>query len=148
MKRGNPSRAIDILVVEDNPGDVRLLQEALHESRIEHVLHHVSDGEKALSFLHQTHEYRQAQRPDLILLDFNLPKKDGRQVLVEIKQDSRFRHIPVIVLTSSQSPEDSAQAYGLGAHCFYTKPHTLEKYTNLVNEVENIWVGLSHLQDE
>lgn len=145
MRGENPPRAIEILIVEDNPGDVRLLQEALQDSRIEYVLHHLDDGEKALLFLGQADEYHQATRPDLIILDLNLPKKDGRQVLAEIKQDSRFQHIPVIVLTSSQSPDDVAQAYALQAHCFLTKPDTLEKYANLVREVENIWVGLSEL---
>ena len=138
-------KPIEILLVEDNPGDVRLTQEALKENRVSNNLHVTSDGEQALAFLHQENSYAHVPRPDLILLDLNLPKKDGREVLGEIKSDETLRQIPVVVLTTSQAEEDISRAYELHANCYVTKPVDLEKFISVVRSIEDFWVTVVKL---
>ena len=125
-------RAIEILLVEDNPGDVRLTEEALREGKVWNHLSVVPDGVAALEFLRRRGAYADAPRPDLILLDLNLPKKDGREVLAEIKQDERLRRIPVVILTTSKAEEDVLRTYNLHANCYITKPVDLEQFINVV----------------
>lgn len=115
-------RSIEILLVEDSPGDVRLTREALKEAKMRNNLHVVGDGVEAMSFLRKKDKYANAPRPDLILLDLNLPKKDGREVLAEIKSDEDLKNIPVVVLTISKSEEDILRSYNLHANCYVTKP--------------------------
>lgn len=137
--------AIEILLVEDNPGDVRLTQEALKEGRITNRLHVVDDGEKALVFLRQEGEYADSPRPDIILLDLNLPKKDGRQVLAEIKSDPQLRRIPVVVLTTSKAEEDILRSYDLHANCYITKPVDLDQFLGVVRSIEDFWLTVVKL---
>jgi two-component system response regulator len=129
-------------MVDDNPGDIRLVKEALQDSHIQHILHCVHNGEEALSYLHQKREAEYFTKPDLILLDLNLPKKNGRQVLEEIKQDKKICDIPVVILSSSRSKDDIVQMYELGAHSYIPKPETLDNFTDLVQEIENFWMNL------
>ena len=136
---------IEILLVEDNPGDVRLTKEALKENKVSNNLHVVSDGVEAMKFLHRADDYTDSPRPDLILLDLNLPKKDGREVLSEIKQDENLRRIPIVVLTTSQAEEDIAKAYDLYANCYVTKPVDLEKFITVVKSIEDFWVTIVKL---
>jgi chemotaxis family two-component system response regulator Rcp1 len=130
---------IQILLVEDNPGDARLVAELLKEGRSLHTLRHVSDGVEALAYLRDNAEAA-ARRPDLILLDLNLPRKDGRELLAEIKADERFKRIPVVVLTTSQAEEDIAKAYGLYANCYITKPMDLDQFARVVRSIEDFWL--------
>lgn len=142
--------AIQILLVEDNPGDVRLTQEALRDGEMRHVLHVASDGVAALRFLRREGEYTGVPRPDLILLDLNMPRMDGREVLAEIKSDPVLRRIPVIVLTTSSADDDIAQSYDLQANCYVTKPVDLEQFINVIRMIETFWlsiVKLSSLED-
>jgi chemotaxis family two-component system response regulator Rcp1 len=139
------SHPIDILLVEDNPGDVRLTIEALKEDKLQNNLHVVKDGIEALTFLRQEGEYADAPRPDLILLDLNLPKKDGREVLEEIKADERLKRIPVVILTTSQAEEDILRTYGLHANCYITKPVNLEQFTKVVRSIEQFWLTIVRL---
>ena len=141
-------KPIEILLVEDNPGDVRLTQEAFKENKVRNTLHAVTDGAEALAFLRQEREYAQACRPDLILLDLNLPKKDGREVLEEIKADVGLRCIPVVVLTSSEAEEDVSRAYGLNANCYVTKPLDLDRFVDVVRSIENFWLSIVKLPPE
>ena len=130
---------IEILLVEDNPGDVELTREALHDGKIHMNLSVVSDGVEALAFLKREGAFAGAPRPDLILLDLNLPRKDGRAVLAEIKEDSSLRHIPVVVLTSSQAEQDIVRAYDLHANCYVTKPVDLDQFITIVRSIEQFW---------
>jgi two-component system, chemotaxis family, response regulator Rcp1 len=130
---------IEILLVEDNPGDVELTREALHDGKIHMNLSVVNDGVEALAFLRREREYAGSPRPDLILLDLNLPKKDGRAVLGEIKGDPELRHIPVVVLTSSQAEQDIVRAYDLHANCYVTKPVDLDQFITIVRSIEQFW---------
>jgi two-component system, chemotaxis family, response regulator Rcp1 len=130
---------IEILLVEDNPGDVELTREALHDGKVHMNLSVVNDGVEALAFLHREREYAGSPRPDLILLDLNLPKKDGRAVLGEIKGDPELRHIPVVVLTSSQAEQDIVRAYDLHANCYVTKPVDLDQFITIVRSIEQFW---------
>ncbi len=130
----------EILLVEDSRGDIRLIREALQETGGCHVLHVVNDGVEALGFLHQTGAYASAPRPDLILLDLNLPRKNGREVLREIKSDQRFRDIPVIVLTISTSEEDIISAYCLRANCYVFKPVNLDHFFSLLRSIQRFWL--------
>jgi chemotaxis family two-component system response regulator Rcp1 len=132
-------QAIEILLVEDNPADVRLTQEALKEGKICNNLNVVGDGVEALAYLRQQGQYDQAVLPDIILLDLNLPKKDGREVLEEIKSDPLLRRIPVVVLTTSKAEEDILKVYDLHANCFVTKPVDLEQFIQVVQSVEAFW---------
>jgi chemotaxis family two-component system response regulator Rcp1 len=136
---------IQILLVEDNPGDVELTREALLDSKLHMQLSVASDGVQALAFLARTGPYADAPRPDLILLDLNLPKKDGRAVLSEIKRDPRLRAIPVVVLTSSRAEEDIARAYDLHANCFVTKPVDFDQFTTIVRSIEQFWFSVVKL---
>jgi two-component system, chemotaxis family, response regulator Rcp1 len=130
---------IEILLVEDNPGDVELTREALHDSKVHMRLSVVNDGVEALAFLRRETPYEDAPRPDLILLDLNLPKKDGRAVLGDVKQDPSLRHIPVVILTSSQAEQDILRAYDLHANCYVTKPVDLDQFITIVRSIEQFW---------
>lgn len=134
-------RVIDILLVEDNPADAFLMEEALRESSIMSRLHVVIDGDDALDFLFGRGVYRERARPDLILLDLNLPKKDGREVLAEIKNDPNLRSIPVVVVTTSKSEEDIFKSYNLHANCYITKPVRLSEFLDVVRKIEDFWFG-------
>jgi len=138
-------RAIEILLVEDNPGDARLTIEALKEAKVCNHLTHVIDGAHALAFLRRAGEYAQAPRPDLILLDLNLPRKGGREVLEEIKADENLRRIPVVVLTTSQAEEDILRAYHLNANCYVTKPMGLDQFMKVVKSIEEFWLTIVKL---
>ena len=138
---------IEILLVEDNPGDVRLTAEALRDARVRNHLSVAKDGVDALAFLRQQGEHAQAPCPDLILLDLNLPRKGGREVLQEIKQDDRLKHIPVVILTTSQAEQDIVQSYHLRANAYVTKPVDLEQFLKVIQSIEHFWleiVKLSH----
>lgn len=135
-------KMVDILLVEDNPGDAELAREALISSKIHNNLHVVNDGEKAMAFLRKTGEYTSAPRPDLILLDLNLPRKDGREVLAEIKQDDNLKRIPVVILTSSKADEDVIKSYNLHANCYITKPLDFFQFTKVVQSIENFWLSI------
>jgi two-component system, chemotaxis family, response regulator Rcp1 len=128
-----------ILLVEDNPGDVRLTIEGLKEGKIANVLSVVVDGEEAMAFLRREGCYAKAPRPDMVLLDLNLPKKDGREVLVEMKSDPALRTIPVIVLTTSRAEQDIVRSYNLGANCYVIKPIDLAQFTDVVQAIEQFW---------
>jgi chemotaxis family two-component system response regulator Rcp1 len=132
-------REIEILLVEDNPGDVRLTIEALKDGKIHNHLKVVSDGEEALAFLRRQGQYAKATRPDLILLDLNLPKKDGREVLMEIKQEKDLKRIPVVVLTTSTAEKDIIKTYDLHANCYVNKPVDFDQFTNVVKSIEDFW---------
>jgi len=134
------SRQIEILLVEDNPGDARLTQEAMRAANMTNVLHVVEDGEQAMEFLRRRSRFKDAPRPDLILLDLNLPKKDGRSVLAEVKTDPDLRRIPVVVLTTSRSEEDVLQAYDMHANAYVTKPVNLEKFMRIVALIDEFWL--------
>jgi two-component system, chemotaxis family, response regulator Rcp1 len=132
-------RAVEILLVEDNQGDVRLTREALKEGHLNNRLSVVSDGIAAMDFLHRRGPHVDAPRPDLILLDLNLPRRDGREVLAEIKQDPNLRRIPVIVLTTSRAEEDLLRAYDLHANCFIKKPVEFDAFIEVIKTIENFW---------
>ncbi|HEX8454763.1 MAG TPA: response regulator [Longimicrobium sp.] len=133
------SRPIEVLLVEDNPGDVRLTREALKEGKVSNNLHVAPDGVEALAFLRREGPHAGAVQPDLILLDLNLPRKGGREVLEEIKSDPALRHIPVVILTSSQAEQDIARAYDLHANCYISKPVDLDQFINVVRSIEDFW---------
>jgi CheY-like chemotaxis protein len=142
----NPSfESIAILVVEDNPADVRLIEEALREGKFKNRLNVVSDGVEALAYLRRQDRYREARRPDLVLLDLNLPKKDGREVLAEIKSDEELKSIPVVILTTSKAQEDILRTYHLNANCFITKPVGIDEFIKVVQEIEEFWLNIVKL---
>lgn len=130
----------DILLVEDNPSDVYLTEVALQEAAIESRLHVTEDGETAMAFLRREARFAEAPRPEIVLLDLNLPGKDGRQVLAEIKSDEALRSIPVIVLTTSTAPSDVARCYDLHANCYITKPVDFDQFESVVRTIENFWL--------
>ena len=136
------SRNIEILLIEDNPGDARLTREALREGKIRNNLHHAKDGVEALAFLKREGIHAEAPTPDLILLDLNLPRMDGRQVLSEMKADPRLRVIPVVVLTTSEAENDIVKSYQLHANCYITKPVDLEKFIAIVRAIESFWLAV------
>ena len=138
-------RPIVILMVEDNPGDVRLTVEALKEGKVRNILHTVEDGEAAMKFLHRQEPYAKAPRPDLVLLDLNLPKKNGREVLAEIKADPELRRIPVVILTVSKAEQDILRTYDLHANCYISKPVDLEQFLTVVKSIENFWLTVVKL---
>jgi two-component system, chemotaxis family, response regulator Rcp1 len=140
--------SIKVLLVEDNPGDVRLTKEALKEGKMLNRVTVVGDGVEALSFLRRQGKYADAGQPDLILLDLNLPKKDGRQVLAEIKADPGLKRIPVVVLTTSSAEEDILKTYDLHANCYVTKPVDLEQFMHVVKSIEDFWVTVVKLPSE
>lgn len=133
-------RPIEILLVEDNPADVRLTLEALTEAKVRNRMNVAVDGEDALAFLRHQGKYRAAPRPDLILLDLNLPRKDGREVLAEIKEEPDLKMIPVVVLTTSKAEEDVVRTYHLHANCYITKPVDLEQFLSVVRSIEEFWL--------
>ncbi len=132
-------KAVNLLLVEDNPGDVRLTLEALKEAKVRNNLYVVEDGMEATAFLHKEGKYADAPRPDVILLDLNLPKKNGRELLAEIKEDPDLKRIPVVILTSSSSEKDIVSTYNLHANCYITKPVDLERLTTVVKSIEDFW---------
>ena len=138
-------RPIDILMVEDNPGDVGLTKEALKEGKVRNTMSVVRDGMEALAYLRKEGEYASATRPDLILLDLNLPRKDGREVLEEIKADEDLRLIPVVVLTSSLAEEDVVRSYKLHANCYVTKPVDMDQFVKVVKSIEEFWFSIVRL---
>ena len=139
------NRPIEILLVEDNPGDVRLLKEALKGGEVMHNLSVVEDGVEAMAYLRAEDGYMDAPRPDLILLDLNMPKKDGREVLGDIKNDPGLRQIPVVVLTTSHSEQDIFKSYDLHANCYVTKPATLEQFMYTMNAIVDFWLSIVKL---
>ena len=138
-------RPVEILLVEDNPGDVRLTQESLKAGKILNHLNVVKDGEEAMAFLCRQGEHSKAPRPDLILLDLNLPKMDGREVLAHVKADDRFKRIPIVVLTSSNAEQDILKSYDLHANCYVTKPVDLEQFGLVVKTIEEFWLAIVKL---
>jgi CheY-like chemotaxis protein len=140
MASFNPNKTIDLLLVEDNPGDVRLTREALREAPVPVNLSVASDGVEALDFVYRRGKYKNAPRPDLILLDLNLPRKNGPEVLAEIKTDPDLKRIPVLIMTTSQEPRDVDTAYSLNANCYITKPITLDEFMNVVQSIETFWL--------
>jgi two-component system, chemotaxis family, response regulator Rcp1 len=135
--RGRP---IEVLLVEDNPGDIRLTLEAFKDGKFRNTVHVVTNGIDAMAFLHQEGPYAQASRPDLILLDLNLPGKDGREILAEIKQDPQLREIPVVILTASKAEEDILRAYQLQASCYIAKPVDLAQFLSVVRAIGGFWL--------
>jgi CheY-like chemotaxis protein len=136
---------VEILLVEDSPGDARLAREGLSECKIRNNLHVVDDGVKAMAFLRRQGEYAMSPRPDLILLDLNLPRKDGREVLREIKEDERLKVIPVVILTTSKAEEDIIKTYMLHANCYVTKPLGLPQFLEVVRSIEDFWFSIVRL---
>jgi len=145
MNFGERLIPIEILLVEDNPGDIRLTTEAFKEGKVANNLHVVEDEMEALDFLRQKGGFADAPRPDLILLDLNLPKKDGREVLAEIKEDPSLKRIPVVVLTTSKAEEDILKSYDLHANCYITKPVDLDQFFNIVKKIEDFWLCIVKL---
>lgn len=129
--------AIDVLLVEDNQGDARLVKEAMRDSEVPSTVHHVQDGEEAMAFLRRQGKYSRASRPHLILLDLNLPRKDGRETLAEIKADDDFKRIPVVILTVSSAEEDVLKSYNLHADWYFTKPIDLEQFLKIVRSIKD-----------
>ena len=138
-------KPVEILLVEDNPGDADLARESLENSKISNTLSVVGDGEEAMAFLRRTGKHTGAPRPDLILLDLNLPKKDGREVLEEIKTDNDLKQIPVVILTTSEAEEDIIKSYHLHANCYITKPIDLHQFIRVVKAIEDFWLTIVKL---
>lgn len=132
---------MEILLVEDNPADVRLIKEIFKDFTIQNEMHVVNDGIAAMEFLYKKGQYKNAPRPDLVLLDLNLPRKDGREVLVEIKEDENLKSIPVIILTTSSAPEDISETYNY-ANCFITKPANLDHFIKVLKSLEDFWINM------
>jgi two-component system, chemotaxis family, response regulator Rcp1 len=145
MSNGSFVQPIEILLVEDSPADVRLTFEALKEEKIYNNLHVVTDGVEAIAFLRREGKYAKAVRPDLILLDLNLPKKDGREVLKEIKSDDDLKAIPVVVLTVSKSEEDILKSYNLHANCYINKPVDLNQFMKVIRSIQEFWLTIVKL---
>jgi two-component system response regulator len=139
---------IEVLLVEDNPGDAQLTRIALEDSKISIHLNVVEDGVEAMAFLRKQEKYVNAAHPDIVLLDLNLPKKDGREVLAEIKADENLKRIPVVVLTTSQAEEDIIKAYNLSANCYITKPVDFDQFVKIVKSIENFWFAIVKLPPE
>lgn len=142
-----PQKTAEILLVEDNPADVRLTMEVMRESKMRNHVTAVGDGEEALEYLQRRGRHANAVRPDLILLDLNLPRKDGREVLQEIKAIEELRRIPVVVLTTSKAEEDICRTYDLHANCYITKPMDLDKFIEVVRQIEDFWLTIVSLPD-
>ncbi len=138
-------RLVQILLVEDNPADQRLTIEGLNQSKLNQKSHIVENGEEAMSYLHGEGRFAGCERPDLIILDLNLPRKDGRAVLAEIKQDPQLRQIPVVIFTTSDSDEEVSNAYDLGANCYLTKPPELDAFMTMMKGIEEFWLSLATL---
>lgn len=142
MEKKLMGRPVEFLLAEDNPGDVRLTKEALRESKISNNLNVVPDGVEAMAFLRREEKYADAPRPDVILLDLNLPKKDGREVLAEVKADPSLRLIPVVIITSSEAEQDVLKTYELYANCYVTKPVDLEQFIKVIQSIETFWLTI------
>jgi CheY-like chemotaxis protein len=140
-------RPIEILLVEDNPGDVRLTQEALRDAKVRNSMHVAKDGVEAMEYLRREGDHSDAPRPDLILLDLNLPRKDGREVLAEIKGDPVLKTIPVVILTTSQDEADVMKAYEKHANCYIAKPVDLDQFMTVVQSIEGFWLTVVQLPD-
>ncbi len=140
-----PATPIEILLVEDNPGDVRLTREALKDAKVRNNLHVAMDGVEALAFLRKQGKYGAAVRPDLILLDLNLPRKNGREVLEEVKKDPVLQHIPIVILTTSQAEQDVLESYRLRANAYVTKPVDLDQFLKVVSSIEEFWLEIVKL---
>jgi CheY-like chemotaxis protein len=138
-------KSIDILLVEDNPGDVRLIKEVLNSNRIFSSINNVNDGVEAMDYLYKRGNYKTVSQPDLIILDLNLPRKDGREVLAEIKSDITLQYIPVLVMTISQSEEDILKSYNLHANCYITKPIDLHQFIKVIKSIEDFWFSVVKL---
>ena len=145
MRANDSIKPVEILLVEDNPGDSDLAREALETSKVRNTLHVVSDGVQAMEFLRRTGRHANAPRPDLILLDLNLPKKDGREVLAEVKADEGLKRIPVVILTTSRAEEDILRSYNLHANCYITKPIDLNQFMKVVQSIEDFWLCIVKL---
>jgi two-component system response regulator len=148
MKTIDTAAAIEVLLVEDSPGDVRLTREAFKDAKVHINLHVVADGAEAMAYLNRERQHADAPRPDLILLDLNLPKKDGREVLAEIKESPTLRTIPVVILTMSASEADILRSYRLHANCYITKPVDLEGFLTVVRSIDNFWLSVVKLPRE
>jgi len=135
-------KSIDILLVEDSPGDAELAKEALEESKLKNTLYIVEDGQEALDFLYKKGKYENVPRPDLMLLDLNMPKVDGREVLKIVKNDEDLRSIPIVILTTSRAEEDILKSYNLHANCYISKPLNLDKFLEVVNAIESFWLSI------
>ncbi len=142
------TQTVNILLVEDNPGDVRLTQEALKEGRFQYDLNIVTDGEEALEYLLKRGKYTQASTPDIIFLDLNLPRKDGREVLGEVKTHDSVKHIPVVVLTTSEAGPDVIHSYQLHANCYITKPVDINRFIEVIRGIENFWFNIVTLPSD
>jgi len=138
-------RPANFLLVEDNPGDVRLTQEALKSHKVQNNLHVVTDGEEAMAFLRKQGKYKDAPRPDIILLDLNLPKKDGREVLAEIKSEPSLKTIPVVIISSSEAEQDIIKSYDLNANCYVTKPVNFDQFIKVVQSINDFWLTIVKL---
>jgi len=145
MNTENLGKPIEILLVEDNPGDARLALESFKESKIRNALHWVQDGVEALAFMRRQGRYTNEPRPDVILLDLNMPKMDGRRVLAEIKSDDDLKRIPVVILTISKSEEDILKTYNLHANCYITKPLDLDQFMKVIRSIEDFWLTIVRL---
>jgi len=145
MNNEEISKNIEILLVEDNPADIRLAREAFKDAKVHNILYTVEDGVEAMAFLRRQGKYAEVGRPDLILLDLNLPKKDGREVLAEIKTDERLKLIPVVILTVSKDEEDILKTYNLHANCYITKPIDFEQFMRVVKGIEEFWLTIVKL---
>jgi CheY-like chemotaxis protein len=143
--QNNDMETIDILLVEDNPGDIDLTREALEDAKVLNRLHVVEDGEQALDFVFRRGQFAEAPRPDLILLDLNLPKRDGREVLEEIRTDADMTEIPIVILTSSQADEDIVRAYRLHANCYIAKPVNFVQFLKIIHAIEDFWLTIVKL---
>jgi len=148
MNTEKSQESIDILLVEDSPSDALLAKEALLASKVSNTLHAVTDGVEALAYLHQEGKYASARRPDLILLDLNLPRKDGREVLAEIKADERYKRIPVVVLTTSSEERDVFESYGQHANCYIIKPLDFHEFADVVDQIEEFWFSIVTLPND
>ena len=148
MIEENNTNSIEILLVEDSPGDQRLTKEALKEGKINNNLYIVEDGEEAIAFLKKHEPFTKVPRPDLILLDLNLPKMNGQEVLKIIKADENLKRIPVVILTTSQADEDILNAYNLNANCYITKPVYFDQFIHVVNKIQEFWFTIVKLPEE
>jgi len=142
MNSRTGGKPVEILLIEDNPGDVRLTKEVLMEGKVPNNLQVVGDGVEAMALLRRENSYAKAPRPDLILLDLNLPRKDGREVLREIKADRQLKRIPVVVLTTSDADEDILKSYDLCANCYITKPVDLYQFIRVIRSIETFWLTI------
>jgi CheY-like chemotaxis protein len=145
VTNGGSTKVIDVLLVEDDPGDVLMTREAFEHHKIRNQLHVVNDGEQAMQFLHRTGEYASAPRPGLILLDLNLPRRDGLEVLAELKEDPGLRVIPVVILTTSQAEEDILRSYALHANAYVSKPVDFERFMEVIQQIDNFFITVVEL---